>query len=76
MKLKESIKPAEFLQVVKKCTGEVWLCSTDGDKLNLKSELSCYVFVSIALQKDLLDRCLIECEMLEDYTLLSEFWEK
>lgn len=75
MKLKGTIKPADFLQIVKKCIGEVWLCSTDGDRLNLKSELSCFIFVSVALQKDLLERCLIECEAPEDYALLSGFFE-
>ncbi len=76
MKLKESVKPADFLHAVKKCTGEVWLCSTKGDRLNLKSELSCYIFVSIALQKDLLDCCSVNCESSEDNLLLSDLLEE
>ena len=35
-----------FLEIIKKCKGSVELVSTQGDRLNLKSELTKYLAIS------------------------------
>lgn len=48
MKLKENADLPAFLRQVKKCGGDVFLETQEGDSLNLKSTLSQYIFVSLA----------------------------
>ena len=38
--------PQKFLDVVKQCKGEVELVSKQGDRLNLKSELTRYIAIA------------------------------
>ena len=40
MKLSNIGEVNDFLEVVNRCEGDVWLQSTEGDKINLKSSLS------------------------------------
>ena len=47
MKLKENADLPAFLSQVKKCGGDVFLETQEGDSLNLKSTLSQYIFVSL-----------------------------
>lgn len=74
MKLKESMQPAQFLQKMAACEGDVWMCSSEGDRLNLKSQLSQFLFVSAAMQGDLLRRCWVECDQPQDAKVLALFW--
>ncbi len=46
MKLYNIEDPESFLNVVRKCTGNVELVSKQGDRLNLKSELTKYIAIS------------------------------
>ena len=39
---------AAFLEAVQQCRGEVLFCTREGDKLNLKSTLSKYLFAALA----------------------------
>lgn len=43
MKIKNIKEVEEFRQVVRECTGDVYLKSLDGDVFNLKSALSEYI---------------------------------
>lgn len=45
MRLKDNVSPADFLQRVDQCTGEVLYKTREGDILNLKSQLSKYLFL-------------------------------
>ena len=45
MRLKDTVSPAEFLRYVDQCTGEVLYKTQEGDILNLKSQLSKYLFL-------------------------------
>ena len=40
MKLSNIGEVNDFLEVVNRCEGDVWLQSVEGDKINLKSSLS------------------------------------
>mgnify|MGYP001118793782 CR=1 FL=1 len=43
MKLKSDADTISFLNAVKACAGEVYFVTSEGDRLNLKSILSCYL---------------------------------
>ena len=51
MKLNNIRELQEFLAIVNSCEGSVWLESVDGDKLNLKSNLSQYVALGALLEQ-------------------------
>ena len=50
MKLNNIKQLQEFLAIVNSCEGSVWLESVDGDRLNLKSQLSQYVALGALLE--------------------------
>lgn len=77
MKLKVSVSPAEFLQCVDQCAGEVLYKTIEGDILNLKSQLSKYLFL-IAVNAPAtaaLRSGDITCDV-EDYEILKPFFQE
>ncbi len=46
MKIYNMESPEKFLEIIKQCKGTVELISKQGDRLNLKSELTKYLAVS------------------------------
>ena len=52
MKLRLDVSLPEFLRSVDACAGEVLYSTPDGDHLNLKSQLSKYLFLAAADGKD------------------------
>lgn len=73
MNLKLDTNMQAFLEMVKKCKGEVWFQTEEGDKLNVKSTLSQYIF--ILMEQDEAKRITgrVECENKEDYKLLAPY---
>ena len=75
MKLKPNISLAEFLQAANRCSGEVYYKTTGGDVLNLKSQLSKYLFLA-ALSADttlpIADGEVV-CDIALDYDVLSPY---
>ena len=74
MKIYNVENPVKFLEVVQQCKGTVELISKQGDRLNLKSELTKY----IALSKLFTDNTLInEMELIasdpDDVKLLLDY---
>lgn len=73
MKLKPQIEPCRFFERIRLCKNEVWFETTEGDRLNLKSTLSQYIFTAAwmdnisSLNGDLV------CASPADYDLLWEF---
>lgn len=51
MRLNNIKELQEFLAIVNSCEGSIWLESVDGDKLNLKSQLSQYVALGALLEQ-------------------------
>lgn len=74
MRLAKGLQPSAFLKDVAKCSGDVWMCSREGDRLNLKSQLCQYLFVSIMLKPELLSCCWIECDQEKDEKMLKPLW--
>ena len=70
--LKNETDLAEFVRRVQDCRADVFFASEAGDRLNLRSELSKYLFVT-ASARGLLSNGTIECQNGEDYAVLREF---
>lgn len=75
MKIRKNIPVTEFLDTVRKCEGNVFFKTIEGDQLNLKSLLSQYIFVSIIENAELMDNGVVDCSMEEDVAMLKEFLE-
>lgn len=73
MKLKEEIDVIAFLEAVKKCDGEVFFHSAEGDILNLKSLLSQYVLLTVLCNPGLLKNALVVCTQDDDYNKLADY---
>lgn len=77
MRLKDNVSPSEFLQRVDQCAGEVLYKTSEGDILNLKSQLSKYLFLIAvnAPETAALRRGDISCST-DDYDVLQPFFEE
>lgn len=75
MKLANIKEVDNFLKTVNECAGSVWLESTDGDKINLKSKLSQYVAISalISCESDNLE---LFCSLREDEMRFFKFFRE
>ena len=73
MYLRKQISCVSFFQRIDACTGTVVLHTTEGDVLNLRSQLCRYVFAVTLTKPDLLKNATVECQYPEDYALLREF---
>lgn len=70
--LKPKISIADFSRAVNRCVGEVTYETPDGDILNLKSELSKYIFLALSMDTSHAKTGKISCST-EDATLLTEY---
>lgn len=73
MNLREDFNIADFMEVAKSCTGDVFFHSAEGDIINLKSLLSQYVLATIVCKPGLLKNAQIICTQDEDYAKLADF---
>ena len=73
MRLNNIKQLQEFLAIVNSCEGSVWLESVEGDKFNLKSELSQYVALGALLEHKGADLELF-CSSQADETKFMEFF--
>lgn len=70
--LKPHINIADFLHAVDLCEEEVLFESREGDRLNLQSQLSKYLFLTVGLDLQYLKSCWISCTTA-DAVRLSDF---
>ena len=75
MKIRKNINVEVFLSSVRKCEGNVYFKTIEGDQLNLKSLLSQYILVSIINNKELMENGVVECSRESDVALLEPFLE-
>lgn len=73
MRFNENINLIEFLQQVKYCRSDILFTTSDGDILNLKSELSRYILATVAGKKDFILKGAIVCRDPRDEALLCDF---
>lgn len=74
MRLKKNVDIMDFMKGIKTCRGNVFFESPE-DKIDLKSVLSQYVFISILNNKKLMERGGIHCEDPEDLKKLGPYLE-
>ena len=75
MKLKASADLSAFLNAIQECYDEVFFITPDGDRLNLKSTLSQYLFAASSGNKALLKDGEIICQAQTDYVRLLNYIE-
>lgn len=73
MKLKQGVSLPAFLDQVKKCQGEVYFKTNEGDCLNLKSVLTTYIFVTLMMEPEVIENGWITCEDTADYGILNTY---
>lgn len=74
MRIQNTNQLQDFLAAVNACKGQVWLESNDGDKFNLKSQLSQYIALGALLGEkgDLLE---LYCSEKADESLFLQFFQ-
>lgn len=75
VRLKQKTDIIQFLKKIQSCASDVWFLTKEGDRLNLKSTLSKYLFASISSQDEMLENGQIECRYERDYQVLAQFLE-
>lgn len=70
--LKPKINIVTFLHTVDFCEEAVFFESRDGDRLDLKSQLCKYMFLTVGLDSQYLKTCWISCSV-SDAARLSDF---
>lgn len=71
--LQNNIDLTAFFAAVKQCEGHVFLLSSQGDKMDLKSVLCQYLFAGAFLCKDASFEGQVICESEEDRCILKPF---
>ena len=73
MKVRKNADIIQFLKEVRNCPGGVFFVSDSGDRLDLKSVLSQYIFSVAVNQEKMREGGEIVCERAEDYSSLSGY---
>lgn len=63
----------DFIRTIEKCKGDVYLETSDGDVLNLKSKLCQMIGLSTILASTEIAEATVRCANIEDETLLFRF---
>ena len=72
--LRSSIDAVELLNTAAGCIGEVILYTAAGDEIDLKSELSKYVFLMAAAKPDMLEDAKVTLSADQDLELMERFF--
>ena len=75
-KLRKNIDINKFTEAAGKCEGDVFLHTSEGDILNLKSLLSRYALMSIMGNNHVLQNAKVVCVQEENYQKLADFLEE
>lgn len=73
MKLKTLNQYIDFIETVQTCAADVYFCSEEGDRLNLKSTLSQFLFASVCGDRDYLRGGTVVCQNEADYDRLASY---
>lgn len=63
----------DFIKTLDSCTGNVYLETTEGDRLNLKSKLCQFAGIAKLIEGAKITEAVIRCENPEDETKLFRF---
>lgn len=73
MYLKENIDIVDFLNTAQKCIGETFFKTAEGDILNIKSQLSRYLFLAASKDARMILDGQVVCSLAADEALLKPF---
>lgn len=73
MKLKNIKNLEEFFETVDKCNGDVYLTTKEGDRLNLKSQLTKYITLAALCHTTVISEMDLEVSDPEDMALLVDY---
>lgn len=73
MRLKKDADVVSFLNAARHCENDVYFCTINGDRLDLKSELTGYVFIAQARNHDFLYQSQVEVTGTEDIRRLGDY---
>lgn len=73
MKLKNIKNLEDFFETVDKCNGDVYLTTKEGDRLNLKSQLTKYITLAALCQTTVISEMDLEVSDPEDMALLVDY---
>lgn len=76
MRLKHDTDLTRFLQNIRNCKSDVYFETQDGDRLNLSSALSQYIFCSVVGQSYDWTLGTIRCENPDDILILAPFLQE
>lgn len=76
MKLKQNANLTEFINAAKKCRHDLYYETGEGDRLNLKSTLSDYIFAASVDDRNFLTKGKVVCEDVNDYRLIADYIEE
>lgn len=62
-----------FVSELESCTGNVWMTTEEGDKINLRSAFCRIVGVMSVLEGGKLSKATIECDNIEDESRLFRY---
>lgn len=68
-----NINVPDFLKVLDQCTGNVFLVTDEGDRLNLKSKLCQLVGLTKLIEGGSIAEASVVCDNIEDETKLFRF---
>lgn len=63
----------EFLTIIDKCKGNIYLVTDEGDKLNLKSKLCQLVGLKKLIDGGIVSNATLECENIKDEEILVKY---
>lgn len=63
----------KLIKVIEKCSGDVYLETTDGDSLNLKSRLCQILGLSTILTSTEIEEAWVRCTNQDDETMIFRF---
>lgn len=73
MKLTNVTNVESFFEAVDKCQGDVYLTTQEGDRLNLKSQLTKFLTLSTVFQSSLIKEMDLELSCPEDVAIMLSF---
>lgn len=63
----------EFFEVIEGCSGDIYLVSDEGDRINLKSRLSKYLTLATVFSSDIVDSVELLVENPDDMKKLLNY---
>jgi hypothetical protein len=73
MKLTNVTNVESFFEAVNKCQGDVYLTTQEGDRLNLKSQLTKFLTLSTVFQSSLIKEMNLELSNPQDVSVMLSF---